>query len=157
MITSISRYAAALSTTVLGFIVLLLSAVPASAASFGLNSSCSATGNGATVTCSFPVLSSEFNAEINYVTAVCGSTTSSFNLQSLTVSATPPNASSPVQYAVAGNLASVVSSSSNISNNVANAGAIVAIYVKLNTQPEALIGLAPNHAVPCVVSISGTY
>jgi len=153
MITSTSRYAAALSMTVSGFIVLLYSAMPASAASFGLISTCSFAMN--QWTCSFPILSSDYNAEINYVTAQCtSSASSSFNLQQLEVSAIPPNESSPVLYYVAGNHGSAVSSVANI----ANAGAIVAIHVKLKTAPDVSIELAPATAgTTCTASISGTF
>jgi len=150
MFTSISRYVAVLSITLLGFAALLLSAMPASAASLGLTASCSFVST-ISLQCNIPVLSSEFNAEVHYVSAQCSSTGVAFNIKQFQISAIPPNATSDVAYQVAGNRASVA--------GIVNTGENVDIFVKVNTTSEALIDLAPapTGTTSCTVSVSATY
>jgi len=149
LVTSINRYVAVVSITLLGFAVLLSAAMPASAASRGLEASCSFVSS-TRLQCDFPVLAANFNAEIHYVSVQCNSTGVAYNLQQLQILAIPPSGSSAVPYQVAGNRASVA--------GVVNAAAIVAIHVQLNTTSSALIDLAPapTGTTSCTVSISAT-
>jgi hypothetical protein len=147
---STNRLAAVLSITLLGFVILLSSAMPASAASRGVEASCTFVST-TRLTCDFPVLAVPFNAEIHYVTAQCNSTGVAFNLEQLQILAIPPGGgSTAVAYQVAGNRASVA--------GVANAAAIVDIHVQLNTTYSAVIDLAPapTGTTSCTVSISAT-
>jgi hypothetical protein len=151
LVASIDRYILVLSITLLGFAVLSSSATPAAAASRGSSASCSFVTS-THLTCDFPVLSANFNAEIHYATVQCSSTGVAFNLQEFHIVAMPPSGSSTaVAYQVAGNRASVA--------GVVNAGAIVDIYVKLNTIPSAEIHLspAPTGTTSCTASISATF
>src|ERR1700730_795673 len=151
LVTSRSRYVAVLSITLLGFAVLLSPVMPASAASRGIDASCSFV-NSTRLHCDFPVLSSSFNAEIHYVTAQCNSTGVAYNLQQLQILAMPPSGSSTaVAYQVAGNRASVA--------GVVNSAAIVDIRVQLNTTSSAVIDLAPapTGTTSCTASISATF
>jgi hypothetical protein len=148
---SINRYVPVLSITLLGLVVLLSSAMPAAAGSRGISASCSFTSS-TRLQCDFPVLSPAFNAEIHYATTQCSSTGVAFTIQQFQILATPPSGSStPVAYQVAGNRASVA--------GVANAGAIVAIHVQLDTTTSALIDLspAPTGTTSCTASISATF
>jgi hypothetical protein len=90
---STNRLAAVLSITLLGFAVLLSSAMPASAASRGVEASCTFVST-TRLTCDFPVLAVPFNAEIHYVTAQCNSTGVAFNLEQLQILAIPPSGGS---------------------------------------------------------------
>jgi len=149
--TSINRYVAVFSMILLGFAVLLSLAMPASAASRGIEAGCSFVSP-TRLECNSPVLSSAFNAEIHYVSAQCNSTGIAFNLQQFQILATPPTGSlTSVAYEVAGNRPSVA--------GVVNAGTIVDIYVQLNTGPSALIDLfpAPTGTTSCTASISATF
>ena len=149
--TSINRYVALLSITLLGVAVLLSLAKPASAASRGIEASCSFVSP-TRVECDFPILAAAFNAEIHYVSAQCNSTGIAFNLQQFQILATPPTGSlTSVAYEVAGNRPSVA--------GVVNAGTIVDIYVQLNTGPSALIDLFPasTGTTSCTASISATF
>jgi hypothetical protein len=150
MVALINRCGAVLSITLLGFAAVLLSAMPASAAALGLTASCSFVST-ISLQCNIPVLSSEFNAEINYVSAQCNSTGVAFNIKQFQISAIPPNATSDIAYQVAGNRASVA--------GIANTAAIVDIHVKTDTTSEALIDLAPTPTgtTSCTVSVSATY
>jgi hypothetical protein len=151
VVPSTNSFVAILSITLLGFAALLSPALPASAASRGIDASCTFVTT-TRLTCDFPVLSPTFNAEIHYVTAQCNSTGVAFNLQQFQILAMPPSGSSTtVAYQVAGNRASVV--------GVANAGAIVDIYVQLNTTSSAVIDLAPapTGTTSCTASISATF
>jgi len=150
MVASMKRYVAVLAVPLLGFAVFLSGALPVSAASTGLTASCAFT----TTTreqCNFPVLSTEFNAEIHYVTAQCSSTGVAFNLKQLEILAIPPNGTADVGYQMAGNRASVA--------GVANAGAIVDIYVKINTTSAVLIdfNVVPTGTTTCTASLTATY
>ena len=149
LVTSKNRYLSVLSITVLGVVVLLSSALPASAASRGLETTCSFL-TATRLKCSFPVLTPTFNAEIHYATVQCSSTGAAFNIQQFQIEATPPNGTSSIPYQVAGNRASV--------SGVANAGAIVDIHVQLNTLVDALIDLAPapGGTTQCTASISAS-
>ncbi len=151
LVTSINRYVAVLSITLLGFAVLLSQAVPAAAGSRGIDASCSFVSS-TRLQCDFPGLSPAFNAEIRYVSGHCSSTGVAYNLQELQILAMPPSGSlTAVAYHVAGNRASVA--------GVANAAAIVAIFVQLNTTFSALIDLAPapTGTTSCTASISATF
>ena len=151
LVTSINRYVAVLSIILLGFAVLLSQPVPASAGSRAIDASCSFVSP-TRLQCDFPGLSPSFNAEIHYVSAQCNSTGVAYNLQQLQILALPPSGSSTaVAYQVAGNRASV--------GSVANAAAIVAIFVQLNTTFSALIDLvpAPTGTTSCTASISATF
>jgi hypothetical protein len=151
LVGSIDRYIPVLSITLLGFATLLSSAMPATAASRGESVSCSFVSS-TRLTCDFPILSADFNTEIHYATVQCSSTGVAFNLQDFQIVATPPTGSSTaVAYQVAGNRASV--------GGVTNAGAIVDIFVKINTTPTALIDLAPTPTgtTSCTASITSTF
>jgi hypothetical protein len=151
LVASRSRYVAVLSITFLGFALLLSQVMPASAASRGIDASCSFVSS-TRLHCDFPVLSTSFNAEIHYVTAQCNSTGVAYNLQQLQILAIPPSGSSTaVAYQVAGNRASVA--------GVVNSAAIVDIRVQLNTTPSAVIDLAPapTGTTSCTASISATF
>lgn len=150
MIASINRYVAVLSITLLGVAALLSWATPASASALGLTESCSFT-TATRTQCNIPVLSTQFNSNIHYVTAQCTSTGVAFNLKQVQILAIPPNGAAVVAYQVAGNRASA--------GGVANAGAIVDIFVKINTTSEALIDFAaaPTGTTSCTVSLTATY
>ena len=151
LVTSINRYGAVLSITLLGFAVLASSATPAAAASRGIEASCSFVSS-TRLDCNFPIVSVNFNTEIHYVTVQCNSTGVAFNLQQLQILAIPPSASSTtVAYQVAGNRASVA--------GVANAAAIVDIHVQLNTTSSAVIDLAPapTGTTSCTASITASF
>jgi hypothetical protein len=151
VVPSTNRFVAILSITFLGFAALLSPASPASAASRGIDASCTFVTT-TRLTCDFPVLSATFNAEIHYVTAQCNSTGVAFNLQQLQILAMPPSGSSTtVPYQVAGNRASVA--------GVANAAAIVDIHVQLNTTSSAVIDLAPapTGTTSCTASMTATF
>jgi hypothetical protein len=151
LVPATNRFVAVPSIVLLGFAALLSPATPASAASRGVDASCSFV-TPTRLTCDFPVLSATFNAEIHYVTVQCNSTGVAFNLQQLQILAIPPSGSSTtVAYQVAGNRASV--------SGVANAGAIVDIYVQLNTTSSAVIDLAPapTGTTSCTASITATF
>jgi hypothetical protein len=151
LVLSTNRFVAVLSITFLGFAALLSPAMPAAAASRGIDASCSFVSP-TRLTCDFPVLSPSFNAKIHYVTAQCNSTGVAFNLQQLQILAVPPSGSSTtVAYQVAGNRASVA--------GVANAAAIVDIHVQLNTTSSAVIDFAPapTGTTHCTASISATF
>jgi hypothetical protein len=140
-----------LSVTVLGFVALLASALPAAAAGVGLTESCVVSGTGAQ--CELPALSSQYDAEIHYVSAACASssTGAAYNLQQLTIMAIPPNGSSDIAYQTAGNRGSV--------NGVVNTAEIVDIHVKVKTKPVAVFSLfpAPGGTTKCSVSITYSY
>jgi hypothetical protein len=151
LVPSTNRFVAVPSIILLGFAALLSPIAPASAASRGVDASCTFV-TPARLTCDFPVLSASFNAEIHYVTAQCNSTGVAFNLQQLQILAIPPSASSTtVAYQVAGNRASVA--------GVANAAAIVDIHVQLNTTSSAVIDLAPapTGTTSCTASITASF
>jgi hypothetical protein len=151
LVPSANRLAAVLSISLLGFPVLWSSAMPASAASRGVDASCTFVST-TRLACDFPVLSASFNAEIHYVTAQCNSTGIAFNLQQLQILATPPGGgSTTVAYQVAGNRASVA--------GVANAAATVDVHVQLNTTYSAVIDLvpAPTGTSSCTASTSATF
>jgi hypothetical protein len=57
--------------------------------------------------CDIPVLSSEFNAEVHYVTVQCNSTGVAFNPKQVEILAIPPNGTADVAYQIAGNRGSV--------------------------------------------------
>jgi hypothetical protein len=150
MVASINRYIAVLSIAFLSFAALLLSARPAWAASLGLTAKCSFLTMTA-LRCDIPVLSSESNAEIEYVTMQCNSTGTAFTLAQFEILATPPNGTSEAAYQSAGNRESVA--------GVVNTAENVGIFVKVNTTPSALIELtpAPTGKTSCTVSVSATY
>jgi hypothetical protein len=151
LVTSINRYGAVLSITLLGFAVLASSATPAAAASRGIEASCSFVSS-TRLDCNFPIVSVNFNTEIHYVTVQCNSTGVAYNLQQLQILAMPPTGSStPVAYQVAGNRASVA--------GVVNAAAIVDIHVQFNTAPSAVIDLAPapTGTTSCTASMTATF
>ena len=151
LVTSINRYGAVLSITLLGFAVLASSATLAAAASRGIEASCSFVSS-TRLDCNFPVVAANFNSEIHYITVQCNSTGVAFNLQQLQILAIPPSASSTtVAYQVAGNRASVA--------GVANAAAIVDIHVQLNTTSSAVIDLAPapTGTTSCTASITASF
>jgi hypothetical protein len=151
LVTSINRNIAALSITALGCAVLLVPAMPAAAASRGVEASCSFVST-TRLQCGFPVVAASFNAEIHYVTVHCSSTGVAYNLQQLQILAMPPSGSSTdVAYQVAGNRASVA--------GVVNAAAIVDIHVQLNTSPTAVIDLAPapTGSTSCTASMTATF
>jgi hypothetical protein len=149
MITSIKRYVPVLSITLLGFAILVASAMPASAASRGLTASCSFVST-TRLQCNIPILTPNYNAEIHYVSMQCTSTGIAFTLQQFQILAIPPNDTSDVAYQVAGNRASAA--------GVVNSAEIVSIHVKANTTSSALIDLvtAPM-GTNCTVSISATF
>jgi hypothetical protein len=150
MVASIKRYVAVLAIPLLGFAALLSGAPPASAAALGLTASC--TFPSTTVAqCNIPVMSTEFNSEIHYVSAQCSSTGVAFNLKQLEVLAIPPNGTADVAYQSAGNRAS--------EGGVANTAEIVDIYVKTDTTSEVLIqfAAAPTGTTSCTVSLTATY
>jgi hypothetical protein len=150
-ITSINRYIFILGLSLPVFAVLVSPATPVSAASRAFDAACSFVSS-TRLQCNFPVLTPNFNSEIHYVTAQCNSTGVAYNFQELQILAMPPNGgASPVAYQVAGNRGSV--------SGVANAAAIVAIPVQLNTSPSALIDLAPapTGTTNCTASISATF
>lgn len=150
MHASTNRYVVVLSLTLLGCAAVLSSAKPASAAAVGLSASCSFVTT-SHLQCNIPVLSSEFNAEIHYVSAQCSSTGVTFNMQQFQISAIPPNGTADVVYQVAGNRASVA--------GVVNTAEIVDIPVKIDTTSVALIELAPapTGTTSCTVSVSAAY
>jgi hypothetical protein len=151
LVPSTNRFVAVPSIILLGFAALLSPITPASAASRGVDASCTFV-TPARLTCDFPVLSASFNAEIHYVTVQCNSTGVAFNLQQLQILAVPPSGSSTtVAYQVAGNRASVA--------GVANAAAIVDIHVQLNTTSSAVIDLAPapTGTTSCTASMTATF
>jgi hypothetical protein len=151
VVLSTNRFVAVPSIILLGFAALLSPITPASAASRGVDASCTFV-TPTRLTCDFPVLSASFNAEIHYVTAQCKSTGAAFNLQQLQILAMPPSGSlTTVAYQVAGNRASVA--------GVANAGAIVDIHVQLNTTSSAVIDLAPapTGTTSCTASMTATF
>jgi hypothetical protein len=86
-VTSITRCVAVLSIALPGFAV-LLSPMPASAASRGIDASCSFVSP-TRLECDFPVLSPSFNGEIHYATAQCNSTGVAYNLQQFQILAMP--------------------------------------------------------------------
>lgn len=100
--------------------------------------------------CDIPVLSSEFNAEVHYVTVQCNSTGVAFNLKQVEILAIPPNGTADVAYQIAGNHGSV--------GGVANTAEIVDYYVKINTTSEALIQFASavTGTTSCTVSLTAT-
>jgi hypothetical protein len=149
--TSVTRYVAIVAIGLSGVSVVLLPSSPASASARGVEASCSFLSS-TRLQCDFPIVSASFNAEIHYVTVQCSSTGVAFNLQQLQIVAMPPTGSaSAVAYQVAGNRASVA--------GVANAGAVVDIYVQLNTTPSALIDLAPalTGTTSCTASMTATF
>jgi len=150
MVAPIKHFAAVIAASVLGFVVLLTWATPASAAAVGLTAGCTLTS--ATAQCNFPVLSASYNAEIHYVTVQCSTTsTTAYNLKEVEVAAIPPQASGDVDYEMAGNRASVA--------GVANVGAIVDIYVKANTTSAIDIdfSVVPTGTTTCTASLTATY
>lgn len=150
MIASISRHTTALAVSLLGFAALLFWSTPAPAAAVGLTATCSFTST-SRAQCNIPVLSAQFNSDVHYITAQCNSTGVAFNLKQVQILAIPPNGTADVAYQAAGNPASV--------GGVANAGAIVDIFVKINTTSEALIDFsaAPTGTTSCTVSLTATY
>jgi hypothetical protein len=154
MIASIKRRVAVLSIALLGGGVLLLAAKEsASAASLGLQASCSPPSASRTVwTCDFPVLSSEFNADIIFYAVECsGSKSSAYYIQLVEIDVILPNGTSAIGYSVAGFDSSL--------DGVDHAAGDVNIYVKINTKPSAVIDIFPNTEVPtqCTVSLTATY
>jgi hypothetical protein len=150
MVTSRNRYVPVLSVALLGLGALLLSAMPASAASRGITASCSFV-SATRQHCNIPLLSANFNAEIHYVSMQCTGTVVPVTLQLFQILAIPPNDTSDVAYQVAGNRASV--------GGVVTAEATVSIHVKLNTTSSAVIDFtpAPTGTTSCTVSISATF
>jgi hypothetical protein len=150
MILSISRRFAALAIAILGFAACLIWAAPVSAAGLGVTASCSFTTT-THAQCNIPVWSTDFNVDVHYVTAQCSSNTGiAFNLKQIAISAISPNGAADITYQVAGNRPSV--------GGVANAGAIVDIFVKINTTSQALIDFAaaPTGTTRCTVSLTAT-
>jgi hypothetical protein len=150
MVTSKNRYVPVLSIALLGLGGLLLSAMPASAASRGITASCSFV-SATRQNCNIPVLSANFNAEIHFVSMQCTGTVVAVTLQQFQILAIPPNDTSDVAYQVAGNRASV--------GGVVNAEAIVSIHVKVNTTSSAVIDFTPAPAgtTSCTLSVSATF
>jgi len=131
--------------------LLLSPATPVSAASRGVEASCSFVST-TRLQCNFPIASATFNADIYYATVQCNSTGVAFNLQQFQILAMPPSGSATaVAYQVAGNRASVA--------GVANAAAIVDIHLLLNTAPTAVIDLAPAPmgTTSCTASMTATF
>jgi hypothetical protein len=149
MVTSIIRRVVVPAIPALSFAACLAPAAPASAAALAVSASC--THSGTRATCNIPVLSATFNSNIHYITAQCNSTGVAFDLKQIQVLAIPPNSTADVSYQVAGNRASA--------GGVANAGAIVDIYVKINTTSQVLIDFAaaPTGTTSCTASLTVTY
>ncbi len=151
MISSTKRYSFALAVSLLGFVALLTWTTPASAAASGFTYRCSVS-SATRQQCDFPVISAAFNSEIHYVTVQCDNSTAvAFNLRDVQISAIPPGGSGDVTFQMAGNRVSV--------GSVANAAAIVDVYVKINTAPTVLIDFssAPSGTTICTASLTATY
>jgi hypothetical protein len=146
-----NRYVSVLSVALLGLVALLSSPKSASAAAIGASAGCSFTTT-TRLQCNIPVLSSQFNAEIHYVTVGCSSTGVAYNLQQLELLAIPPNGTTvDIAYQTAGNRGSVA--------GVVNTGEIVDVPVKIDTTSEVVIELspAPTGTTSCTASIMATY
>jgi hypothetical protein len=146
MTLSIPRPVLAVGLLVLGHAGFVVAATPVSAALVGDTTSCSISST--TATCSFPVLSAAYNAEIHYVTAQCSSTGVAYNLKQLAILATPPGGTATISYQFAGNRASVA--------GVANAAAIVEVTVKENTTVAVQIqfSVVPTGTTTCTASMT---
>jgi hypothetical protein len=150
MVALINRHVAVLSIAFLSFAALLL-ARPASAASLGFTAKCSFMTMTA-LRCDIPVLSSEYNVEIEYFSMQCDNSAGApFTLAQFEILATPPNGTSEAAYQPEGNRSAV--------GGVVNTAGDVHIFVKAKTTSEALIELtpAPSGRTSCTVSVSATY
>jgi hypothetical protein len=150
MMHSVKRYVGVFAFSLLGFSALLASAKPAAADGIGVTAACSFPAT-TLAQCNIPVLSTEFNAEVHYVTVQCNSTGVAFNLKQAQILAIPPNGSADVAYQFAGNRASVA--------GVANAASNVDVYVKINTTSAVQIdfNVAPTGTTSCTASLTATH
>ncbi len=149
--TSITGRMASIVLPILGFAGCLTPVTPASAASLGVTASCPFSTT-TRAQCTIPILSAYFNSNIHYATVQCTSTGVAYNLKQIQILAIPPGSgTADVAYQMAGNRASVA--------GVANAGAIVDIYVKLNTTSLVQIdfSVAPTGTTSCTASVTATY